>query len=113
MLVPSLMPTGLGLVLVQDMELAMVQGIGAIRSATMGFLMGPMGQRDSDGMADMEVSVRHVPRLVRPALGRPYLPIRHRGLGKATEWLLGLHGVICSCFSSAEWGSDGGSAVLG
>lgn len=84
--VPSPMPTGLGQGLTQAMGSATVQGIGAIRSVTMGFRMGPTGQRASDGMADMEVSVRHVHRLVRQALGRPYLPIRHRGLEKATEW---------------------------
>ena len=82
---PNPMPIGLALVMVRGMESAMGQDIGAIHSATTASPMGPMGQRDSDGMADMEASARPVRRLLRRGHGRPYLPIRHRGLEKATE----------------------------
>ena len=85
MLATSPMRTGQGLDMAQAMESAMVLGIGAIRSATMAFPMGPTGRRDSDGMADMAVLARHVRRLVRRAPGRPYLQIRRRVSGKPTE----------------------------
>lgn len=111
--VSSPMPTGLGRCLPRAMGSATVQGIGAIRSGTMGFRMGRTGRRASDGMADMEVSVRHVHRLVCLALGHPCLPIRHRGLEKATEWSARSTWRICFWFSLAKRGSDGGSAVLG
>lgn len=86
MLAPSPMPIGPAPGMVRGMEsaMAMAQGIGAIRSAIM---VSPMGRRDSDGMADMEVSARHVRRLVRRAPGPPYLQIRPRALEKTTEWL--------------------------
>ena len=85
---PNPMRIGPGLVTVRAMGSAMVQGIGVVRSDTMGFLMELTDHWGLDGMADMEDSVRHVHRLVRRHRVRLYPPIRHRGSEKTTEQLI-------------------------
>lgn len=81
------MHTGRGLDMARVMESAMAQGTGAIRTDTMAFPMERMGRWGLAGTADMEDSVRHVRSQGRRVLGRPYLPIRPRGLEKLTERL--------------------------